>query len=89
MPLDAQQLDTEISPGYFADNRNTAYGSQYIHFSLPWSEQLSTWLLIWTIFLGYHLVIKNDAELTIDAIHFKNHTAQLLLEILRDFCRLP
>lgn len=29
MPLDAQQLDTEISPGYFADNRNTAYGSQY------------------------------------------------------------
>lgn len=56
-----------------------------IHFSLPWSEQLSTWLLIWTIFLGYHLVIKNDAELTIDAIHFKNHTAQLLLEILRDF----
>lgn len=24
-----------------------------IHFSLPWSEQLSTWLLIWTIFLGY------------------------------------
>lgn len=59
-----------------------------IHFSLPWSEQLSTWLLIWTIFLGYHLVIKNDAELTIDAIHFKNHTAQLLLEILRDFLSL-
>lgn len=29
MPLDAQQLDTEISTGYFADNRNTAYGGQY------------------------------------------------------------
>ena len=59
-----------------------------IFYSLPWSEQLSTWLFIWTIFLGYHLVIKKDAELTIDAIHFKNHTAQLLLEILRDLLSL-
>lgn len=63
-------------------------GREIIFYSLPWSEQLSTWLFIWTIFLGYHLVIKKDAELTIDAIHFKNHTAQLLLEILRDLLSL-
>lgn len=59
-------------------------GREIIFYSLPWSEQLSTWLFVWIIFLGYHLVIKNDAELTIDAIHFKSNTAQLILEILRD-----
>lgn len=60
-----------------------------IHFSLPWSEQLSTWLLIWTIFLGYHLVIKNDAELTIDAIHFKITQHSFFLKSYAIFCRLP
>ena len=63
------------------------FGSGEKLFSRLVSTELSPFE-VWTIFLGYHLVIKNDAELTIDAIHFKNHTAQLLLEILRDFLSL-
>lgn len=63
-------------------------GREIIFYSLPWSEQLSTWLFVWIIFLGYHLVIKKDAELTIDAIHLKNSKAQLCLEIARDLLSL-
>lgn len=63
-------------------------GREIIFYSLPWSEQLSTWLFVWIIFLGYHLVIKKDAELTIDALHFKNYKAQLCLEIARDLLSL-
>lgn len=63
-------------------------GREIIFYSLPWSEQLSTWLFVWIIFLGYHLVIKKDAELTIDAIHLKNSNAQLCLAIARDLLSL-
>ena len=59
-------------------------GRDLFFYSLPWSEQLSTWFFVWIVFLGYHLVIKKDAELTIDAFHFKNRLAQLVLEITRD-----
>lgn len=59
-------------------------GRNLFFYSLPWSEQLSTWLFIWSIFLGFHLVIKEDAELKIEALHFSNQKGQLLLDILRD-----
>ena len=63
-------------------------GRDLFFYSLPWSEQLSTWLFVWIVFLGYHLVIKKDAELTIDAVHFKKPAAQLVLEIARDIFSL-
>ena len=63
-------------------------GRDLFFYSLPWSEQFSTWLFVWIVFLGYHLVIKKDTELTIDAIHFKNRKAQLGLEIARDLLSL-
>lgn len=63
-------------------------GRELIFYSLPWSEQLSVWLFVWIIFLGYHLVLIRDSELTIDAIHFKNIKLQLGLEITRDLLSL-
>lgn len=63
-------------------------GRNIFFYSLPWSEQLSTWLFIWIIFLGYHLVLIKEAELTIDVIHFSDKRKQLCLEILRDILSL-
>lgn len=63
-------------------------GRNLFFYSLPWSEQLSTCLFIWSIFLGFHLVIKEDAELKIEALHFKNEKSQLILDILRDVISL-
>lgn len=63
-------------------------GRDLFFYSLPWSEQLSTWLFVWIVFLGYHLVLRKDAELTIDVLHFKNRNAQLGLEIVRDLLSL-
>lgn len=63
-------------------------GRDLFFYSLPWSEQLSTWIFVWIVFLGYHLVLRKDAELTIDVIHFKNQRAQLALEIARDIFSL-
>lgn len=63
-------------------------GRDVFFYSLPWSEQLSTWLFVWIIFLGYHLVLVKDTELSIDAIHFSNCKKQLVLEIARDLLSL-
>ncbi len=63
-------------------------GRSLFFYSLPWSEQLSTWLFVWIIFLGYHLVLIRDSELSIDAIHFSNRKKQLCLEIVRDLLSL-
>ena len=63
-------------------------GRDIFFYSLPWSEQLSTWLFVWIIFLGYHLVLVKDTELSIDAIHFSNCKKQLALEIARDLLSL-
>ena len=63
-------------------------GRDLFFYSLPWSEQLSVWLFVWIIFLGYHLVLKNDDELTIDVLHFKNEKVQLCLDIIRDLFSL-
>lgn len=63
-------------------------GRSLFFYSLPWSEQLSTWLFVWIIFLGYHLVLIKDSELSIDAIHFADRKKQLCLEIVRDLLSL-
>ena len=63
-------------------------GRSLFFYSLPWSEQLSTWLFVWIIFLGYHLVLIKDSELSIDAIHFSDRKKQLCLEIVRDLFSL-
>ena len=59
-------------------------GRYLFFYSLPWSEELSTYLFIWVIFLGVHLIIRENAELRIDAITFSNYRRQQALELLRD-----
>ncbi len=59
-------------------------GRNVFFYSLPWSEQLSTALFIWSIFLGIHLVVQEDGELKIEVLHFKSLKKQLLLEAIQD-----
>ncbi len=63
-------------------------GRSLFFYSLPWSEQLSTWIFVWIIFLGYHLVLIKDSELSIEAIHFSDRKKQHCLEIFRDLLSL-
>lgn len=63
-------------------------GRVIFFYSLPWSEQLSTWLFVWICFLGYHLVLVKDNELAIEVIQFSNPKKQLLLGVLRDLLSL-
>lgn len=63
-------------------------GRYVFFYSLPWSEELSTYLFIWVIFLGMHLLVREDAELRIDALASKNKKRQLILDSARDVISL-
>lgn len=77
-----------ISSVLLAVNIAQIVGRNLFFYSLPWSEQLSTALFIWSIFLGIHLVIQEDGELKIEVLHFRSPQKQLGLEIIQDFFSL-
>ena len=77
-----------ISSVFLAVNIAQIVGRNLFFYSLPWSEQLSTALFIWSIFLGIHLVIQEDGELKIEVLHFRSPQKQLGLEIIQDFFSL-
>ena len=64
-------------------------GRYVFFYSLPWSEEISTYLFIWVIFLGMHLLIQENAELRIDILTFKNNeNRQLILDLIREVLSL-
>jgi TRAP-type C4-dicarboxylate transport system permease small subunit len=64
-------------------------GGRFLFFySIPWSEELSVYIFIWLILLGGVFTIKDNVELKVDLLKFKNQRAQRLMEILQDIFSL-
>lgn len=58
---------------------------RYVFFhSIPWSEELSTYMYVWIIFLSLHMLSKERSELSIDAIRCKNPRNAKIILILRE-----
>jgi TRAP-type C4-dicarboxylate transport system permease small subunit len=58
---------------------------RYLFFhSIPWSEELSTYVYVWIIFLSLHMITREHAELSIDVLIFKNKKTELRVKIIRD-----
>ncbi len=63
-------------------------GRYLFHFSLPWSEQLSVLLFIVIIMLGGSIAIRNDSEIKIAILKFKNPRTQQYFSIAVDLISL-
>lgn len=59
-------------------------GRYLFSYSLPWSEELSTYMYVWIIFLSLHMIARDRSELTIDVLRFKKSGAQFALTLFRD-----
>jgi TRAP-type C4-dicarboxylate transport system permease small subunit len=57
-------------------------------YSIPWSEELSVYIFIWLILLGGVFTIKDNVELKVDLLKFRNQRTQCLMEILQDIFSL-
>jgi TRAP-type C4-dicarboxylate transport system permease small subunit len=59
-------------------------GRTVFFYSIPWSEELSTYMYVWIIFLSLHMLTREKAELTIDVLKFKDKRAEFTVKIIRD-----
>jgi len=58
---------------------------RYVFFhSIRWSEELSTFMYVWIIFLALHMITRERADLIIDVLNFKNERYQRILLVFRD-----
>jgi TRAP-type C4-dicarboxylate transport system permease small subunit len=58
---------------------------RYLFFhSIRWSEELSTYMYVWIIFLALHMLTREHAELSIDVFKFKIKRNEYIMKIIRD-----
>lgn len=63
--------------------------SRYIfHYSIPWSEQTSVVLFMFMILIGGNLAIKEDSEIRIEIIKFKNQRSNTRFRLISDVISL-
>ena len=63
--------------------------SRYIfHYSIPWSEQTSVVLFMFMILIGGNLAIKEDSEIKIEIIKFKNQRSNTRFRLISDVISL-
>lgn len=63
--------------------------SRYIfHYSIPWSEQTSVVLFMFMILIGGNLAIKEDSEIKIEIIKFKNVKRDTRFRLISDLIAL-
>ncbi|BFK16712.1 TRAP transporter small permease [uncultured Blautia sp.] len=63
--------------------------SRYIfHYSIPWSEQTSVVLFMFMILIGGNLAIKEDSEIKIEIIKFKNKRSNTRFRLISDVISL-
>lgn len=63
--------------------------SRYIfHYSIPWSEQTSVLLFMFMILIGGNLAIKEDSEIKIEIIKFKNKRSNTRFRLISDVISL-
>lgn len=63
--------------------------SRYIfRYSIPWSEQTSVVLFMFMILIGGNLAIKEDSEIRIEIIKFKNQRSNTRFRLISDVISL-
>lgn len=63
--------------------------SRYIfHYGIPWSEQTSVVLFMFMILIGGNLAIKEDSEIKIEIIKFKNQRLNTRFRLISDVISL-
>lgn len=63
--------------------------SRYIfRYSIPWSEQTSVVLFMFMILIGGNLAIKEDSEIKIEIIKFKNQRSNTRFRLISDVISL-
>ena len=60
-------------------------GRYLFFYSIPWSEELSTYMYAWIIFFALHFAAKDRNELSIDALRISNPKVQNILVFSREF----
>lgn len=63
-------------------------GRYLFFYSIPWSEELSTYMYVWIIFLALHMITREKTELTIDVLNPKNPRTMAKARIARDIVTL-
>ncbi len=59
-------------------------GRYLFFYSIPWSEEMSTYMYAWIIFFALHFAAKDRNELSIDALKIANPVANKTLIFLRE-----
>lgn len=60
--------------------------SRYVfHYGIPWSEQLSVVLFMFMILIGGNIAIKEDGEIKIEILRFKDVRKDKVLRLITDF----
>lgn len=58
------------------------------HFSIPWSEQTSVVLFMFMVLIGGNLAMKDDGEIKIEIIRFKNVRKNTAFKVVSDVISL-
>lgn len=59
-----------------------------LHYSIPWSEQTSVVLFMFMVLIGGNLTMKEDREIKIEIIRFKNLRKNTVLRLISDLIAL-
>lgn len=58
---------------------------RYLFFhSILWSEELSTYMYVWIVFLSLHMITRERADICIDMLHIKSPKITKIILIGRD-----
>lgn len=60
------------------------FGRYVFKFSIPWSDQVSLLIFCIIIMLGGNIAIKDNAEVKVTLIHFKDEKKQLVFDLVGD-----
>lgn len=63
-------------------------GRYLFFYSIRWSEELSTYMYVWIIFLSLHMITREKVELTIDVIKTPDARKRATVAVLRDVVSL-
>lgn len=61
------------------------FGRYIFKFSIPWSDQVSLLIFCIIIMLGENIAIKDNAEVKVTLIRFKNEKKQAMFDLIGDF----